>query len=72
MRLFRLNLDFPKRFSIFTIFDLNSNNHNVIIEKNQLNDFKKNIKNFKKENIILLIGQPFVELKILDEFFIFL
>ena len=71
MRLFRLNLDFPKRFSIFTIFDLNSNNHNVIIEKNQLNDFKKNIKNFKKENIILLIGQPFVELKILDEFFYF-
>ena len=71
IRLFRLNLDFPKRFSIFTIFDLNSNNHNVIIEKNQLNDFKKNIKNFKKENIILLIGQPFVELKILDEFFYF-
>ena len=71
IQLFRLNLDFPKRFSIFTIFDLNSNNHNVKIEKNQLNDFKKNIKNFKKENIILLIGQPFVELKILDEFFYF-
>lgn len=71
IRLFGLNLDFPKRFSIFTMFDLNSNNHNIIIEKNHLNDFKKNIQKFQKEDITFFIGQPFVELKILDQFFYF-
>ena len=53
------------------MFDLNSDNHNVIIEKNHLYNINKNIKNFNLMDTTFLIGQPFVELKILDESFYF-
>lgn len=71
IKLFKFNLDYPKRFSIFTMFDLNSDNHNVIIEKNHLYNINKNIKNFNLMDTTFFIGQPFVELKILDESFYF-
>lgn len=71
IKLFGFNLDFPKSFSIFTMFDLNSSNQNVIIEKNHWYSINKNIQSFNIKNITFVIGQPFVELKILDEVFYF-
>ena len=67
--LFKFNLDFPKNFSIFTMFDLKSNNRNIIIEKNQLLNTNQKIQNFNHKDFTLIIGQPFVELSILNKNF---
>ena len=63
--LFKINTAYPSFFLLFTIFDIKSNN-SFKIKKNDLSFFISNIKSKQINDSILIIGQPFVEHKMID------
>tara|TARA_B100001029_G_scaffold70879_1_gene57688 strand:+ start:16448 stop:17431 length:984 start_codon:yes stop_codon:yes gene_type:complete len=65
-KLFRINTSYPKNFSLFTIFDI-KDQENLKIQKNTLSFIKSKLKSKKNISSTILIGQPFVELKMMDE-----
>ncbi len=71
IKIFKFNLEYPQKFSIFTMFDLDSNNSDIQIEKNKLLNTKQKIKDLNFKGITILIGQPFIELSILNKKFYF-
>ena len=64
-KLFKINTVYPSFFLLFTIFDIKSNK-SFITKKNDLSFFISNIKSKQINNSILIIGQPFVEHKMID------
>ena len=65
-KLLGINNSYPTIFSLFTIFDI-EDQENLKIEKNTLSFIKSKLKSKKNISSTILIGQPFVELKMIDE-----
>lgn len=65
-KLFRINNSYPKKFSLFTIFNIDDQK-NIQIEKNNLSYIKSKLQSKKQKKSALVIGQPFVELNMIDE-----
>lgn len=64
-KIFRINVSYPTKFKLFTLFDITSSNFDI--EKNNLKYIKSLFQNFKRSNKTYIIGQPFVDLNILSE-----
>jgi len=53
-------IHYPKKINLFTIFKISSTK-NLQVESNQFTFLNKKLSFFKQENLLIIIGQPFVE-----------
>ena len=63
---FSINVDYPKKIILFTFFKNLKKNKLIEIERNLFNDLKKQILDFEITDYTLFIGQPFIEIKLMD------
>ena len=63
---FSINVDYPKKIILFTFFRNLKKNKLIEIKRNLFNDLKKQILDFEITDEILFIGQPFIEIKLMD------
>ena len=66
LKAFGINISFPKRIKLFTIFNLSPNKY-IELMTNKMSFLNSKIGILKTSNDVLVIGQPFVELKTLNQ-----
>lgn len=63
---FSINVDYPKKIILFTFFKNLKKNKLIEIKRNLFNDLKKQILDFEITDETLFIGQPLIEIKLMD------
>ncbi len=66
LKAFGITISFPKRIKLFTIFNLSPNKY-IELMTNKMSFLNSKIGILKTSNDVLVIGQPFVELKTLNQ-----